>query len=126
MKKKGFTTEQIIGKLREAEILLGQGSTVGEVSRKVSVTEQTCAAFSQIFDGFAEILTGSYSIPFSSKQVSSKDVILPLWRNFSCQASYLTYNSVFLILMPTKPGSHHFCFFVGNEFMMQKGIHPEI
>ena len=41
MKKKGFTAEQIIGKLREAEILLGQGSTVGEVSRKLSVTEQT-------------------------------------------------------------------------------------
>ena len=41
MKKKGFTAEQIIGKLREAEVLLGQGSTVGEVSRKLGVTEQT-------------------------------------------------------------------------------------
>ena len=41
MKKKGFTAEQIIGKLREAEVLLGQGGTVAEVSRKLSVTEQT-------------------------------------------------------------------------------------
>ena len=41
MKKKGFTAEKIIGKLREAEVLLGQGSTVGEVSRKLGVTEQT-------------------------------------------------------------------------------------
>jgi putative transposase len=41
MKKKGYTAEQIIGKLREAEVLLGQGSTVGEVSRKLGVTEQT-------------------------------------------------------------------------------------
>ena len=41
MKKKGFTAEQIIGKLREAEVLLGQGSAVGEVSRKLGVTEQT-------------------------------------------------------------------------------------
>jgi hypothetical protein len=32
MKKKGHSAEQIIGKLREAEVLLGQGSTVGEVS----------------------------------------------------------------------------------------------
>jgi putative transposase len=40
MKKKGFTGEQIIGKLREAEVLLSQGSTVGEVSRKLGVTEQ--------------------------------------------------------------------------------------
>jgi len=41
MKKKGFTAEQIIGKLRGAEVLLGQGSTVGEVSRKLGVTDQT-------------------------------------------------------------------------------------
>ena len=41
MKKKGFTAEQIIGKLREAEVLLSQGSTVGEVSRKLGITEQT-------------------------------------------------------------------------------------
>ena len=41
MKKKGFTAEQIIVKLREAEVLLSQGSTVGEVSRKLGVTEQT-------------------------------------------------------------------------------------
>jgi len=41
MKKKGFTAEQIIGKLREAEVHWGQGSTVGEVSRKLGVTEQT-------------------------------------------------------------------------------------
>ena len=41
MKKKGFSAEQLIGKLREAEVLLGQGSPVGEVSRKLGVTEQT-------------------------------------------------------------------------------------
>ena len=41
MKKKGFSAEQIIGKLREAEVLLGQGGTVGEVSRKLGITEQT-------------------------------------------------------------------------------------
>jgi putative transposase len=41
MKKKGYTAEQIIGKLREAEVLLSQGSTVGEASRKLGVAEQT-------------------------------------------------------------------------------------
>ena len=41
MKKKRFTTEQIIGKLREAEVLLSLGSTVGRVSSKLGVTEQT-------------------------------------------------------------------------------------
>jgi putative transposase len=39
--RKGFQPEQIIGKLREAEVLLSQGSTVGEASRKLGVTEQT-------------------------------------------------------------------------------------
>jgi len=41
MKKKGFSAEQIVGKLREAEVSLSQGSTVGEVSRKLEATEQT-------------------------------------------------------------------------------------
>ena len=41
MKKKGLSAEQINGKLREAEVLLSQGSTVGEVSRKLGITEQT-------------------------------------------------------------------------------------
>jgi putative transposase len=41
MAKKAFKPEQIIGKLREAEVLLSQGSTVGEASRKIGVTEQT-------------------------------------------------------------------------------------
>jgi putative transposase len=41
MARKVFKPEQIIGKLREAEVLLSQGLTVGEASRKLGVTEQT-------------------------------------------------------------------------------------
>ena len=41
MVKKSFTPEQIINKLREAEILLSQGTTVGEASKKIGVTQQT-------------------------------------------------------------------------------------
>ena len=41
MVRKGYTAEQIIGKLREAEILLSQGATIGEASRKIGVIEQT-------------------------------------------------------------------------------------
>jgi len=41
MAKKALKAEQIIGKLREVEVLLSQGSTVGEASRKIGVTEQT-------------------------------------------------------------------------------------
>jgi transposase-like protein len=41
MGRKVFKPEQIIGKLREAEVLLSQGHKVGEVSRKLGITEQT-------------------------------------------------------------------------------------
>ncbi len=36
-----FTPEQIIGKLREAELHLGQGMNIGEAIRKLGVSEQT-------------------------------------------------------------------------------------
>jgi transposase-like protein len=41
MSRKRFTAEQIIAKLREAEVGLSQGQTVGQVCRKLGVTEQT-------------------------------------------------------------------------------------
>ena len=41
MARKSHSPELIINKLREAEILLNQGSTVSEASRKIGVTEQT-------------------------------------------------------------------------------------
>ena len=41
MAKKRFTAEQIIGKLREAEVLLSQGLTTGEMCKKIGVTDQT-------------------------------------------------------------------------------------
>jgi putative transposase len=41
MVKKAYTPEQIISKLREAEILLCQGAAIAETSKKIGVTEQT-------------------------------------------------------------------------------------
>jgi len=41
MAKKSHSPEQIINKLREAEILLNQGANVAEACRKIGVTEQT-------------------------------------------------------------------------------------
>ena len=41
MVKKSHSPEQVINKLREAEILLNQGASIGEASRKIGVTEQT-------------------------------------------------------------------------------------
>ncbi len=41
MAKKGYTPEQIINKLREAEVLFNQGAAIAEASKKIGVTEQT-------------------------------------------------------------------------------------
>ena len=41
MAKKRYTVEQIIGKLREAEIAIGKGATVPQAARQIGVTEQT-------------------------------------------------------------------------------------
>ncbi len=40
-KRKNYTAEQIIIKLREAEVLLSQGQTVQQVARMLEISEQT-------------------------------------------------------------------------------------
>ena len=41
MPRKANAPEQIISKLRQAEIMMNQGSTVAEVCRRIEVTDQT-------------------------------------------------------------------------------------
>ena len=41
MVRKAYTPEQIINKLREVEVLISQGATTTEASRKANITEQT-------------------------------------------------------------------------------------
>jgi len=41
MPRKRFSVEQIINHLREAEVLLSQGKTVGEICRLIGVSEQS-------------------------------------------------------------------------------------
>ena len=40
-RRRSYTPEQIIAKLREAEIYLGQGKSVKEASKLVEISEQT-------------------------------------------------------------------------------------
>lgn len=51
MKKKEFTPEQIITKLREAEVLLGKGQTVVEIVRQMGITEQTYYRWRKVYGG---------------------------------------------------------------------------
>jgi putative transposase len=39
--EKGYTPEQILSKLREAEIHISQGILIAEASRKIGITKQT-------------------------------------------------------------------------------------
>lgn len=41
MARKGKSTEEIIGFLREAEVRLGQGETAGKICRSIGISEQT-------------------------------------------------------------------------------------
>ena len=41
MSRKRFSVEQIINHLREAEVHLSQGMTVGEICRRIGVSEQS-------------------------------------------------------------------------------------
>jgi len=41
MPRRSFSTEQIINKLREAEVLVSQGKTVEEICRAIEISNQT-------------------------------------------------------------------------------------
>ncbi len=41
MAERRYTAEQVISKLREAEVLIAKGNTVAEISRQIGVTQQT-------------------------------------------------------------------------------------
>ena len=41
MSRKRFTPEQIIRKLREAEVALSKGLTIGQICRQLEIAEQT-------------------------------------------------------------------------------------
>ncbi len=51
MPRKRFAPEQIINKLREAEVRLAQGETVSEVCRTLAVSEQTFYRWRKEFGG---------------------------------------------------------------------------
>ena len=51
MSKKRYGSEQIITKLREVEIMLSKGSTIGEASKKIGVTEQTYYRWRKLYGG---------------------------------------------------------------------------
>ena len=54
MAKKRFQAEQIIGKLREAEVEVSKGQTIGQVGKKLGITEQTYYRWRKEYGGVAD------------------------------------------------------------------------
>jgi putative transposase len=53
---KRFTPDQIVSKLRQADVELGKGLTVKEVCRKIEVTDQTYYRWRQKYGGMSPSL----------------------------------------------------------------------
>ena len=51
MGRRNFTPEQIIGKLREAEVLLGKGESTPSVCRTIGVSENTYYRWRKMYGG---------------------------------------------------------------------------
>lgn len=51
MGKKNFTTEQIIIKLRQIEVLCSQGKTIAEAVRQAEISEQTYFRWRKTYGG---------------------------------------------------------------------------
>jgi putative transposase len=56
MKPKRHTTEQIIAKLRRADVELGKGQKVPDVCKLLSITEQTYYRWRQKYGGMAPVM----------------------------------------------------------------------
>ena len=54
--KKRFTPDQIVSKLRQADVELGKGLTVPEVCRKIEISQQTYYRWRQKYGGMSPTL----------------------------------------------------------------------
>jgi putative transposase len=57
MKQKRHTTDQIIAKLRQADVELGKGKKVPEVCKLLEITEQTYYRWRQKYGGMEPAMT---------------------------------------------------------------------
>ncbi len=51
--KKRYSGPQIVAKLREADVLIGQGKTVPEVCREIEISQQTYYRWRQKYGGMS-------------------------------------------------------------------------
>ena len=83
MSRKRYSPEKIIGRLREAEVALSQGLTVGQICRQLSISEQTYYRWCKQYGGLkisqakkafhrVNILTVTSGCHFSIRHINQK------------------------------------------------------
>ena len=70
---KRFTPEQIVSKLRQADVELGKGQTVPEVCRKIEVSQQTYYRWRQRYGGMSPELIKELKNPSEGEPAASQD-----------------------------------------------------
>lgn len=95
MVRKNYTPEQIINKLREAEIHINRGIPIAEARRKIGITEQTyyrihilfmiiqCSYFSDCINAFM------FNCPYADRDLNS--LLLPLLSSSPKKNWYLSF-----------------------------------
>jgi transposase-like protein len=51
MGRKRFSAEEIVNRLRQADVLISQGQTVSQVCKQIGVTDQTCYRWRKEYGG---------------------------------------------------------------------------
>ena len=78
MPRKQFAAEQIITKLREAEVLLSQGMTVIEAARKLEISEQTYYRWRKEYGGLDTTQANANAVRADSPTTKSTNNIILL------------------------------------------------
>ena len=86
MVKKGYTPEQIINKLREAEVHLSQGASITEASRKIGITEQTYYRWRKEYSGM-RVEQAKRLKELEKENARLKKLVADLPRQFHSQGS---------------------------------------
>ena len=109
-KRRSYTPEQIITKLREAEILLSQGKTVKEASKQLEVSEQTYYRWRREYGGMD--VTQAKKLKEIEKELvkagSSMDKVLKVTIYASNSAYYGTINEVYARYFNENPPARTF------------------
>ena len=77
-KRKVFSAEQIIMKLREAEVLLGQGKSVKEACRVLEISEQTYYRWRKEYGGLKNTTQAKKLKELEKENVRLKSLVADL------------------------------------------------